>query len=187
MALTDKRRRFVDEYLVDLCGAQAAIRAGYAPGRAKQTADDLLNVPEVAAAVAEAQAALSDRTGITQEMVLQELAKIGFANMGNYLHATTGGDPYFDFAGLTEEQKAALVEVTVEDFTEGRGEDARNIRRVKFKLGDKRAALVDIGKHLGMFKERVEVTGKNGGPVETDTTVRVEFVRPKKDANDPDA
>lgn len=187
MALTAKKRRFVDEYLVDLNGTQAAIRTGYKPTRARQTAERLLKEPDVAAAVTEAQAARSERTGITQDMVLQELAKIGFANMGNYLHATSGGDPYFDFAGLTEEQKAALVEVTVEDFVEGRGEDARNVRRVKFKLGDKRAALVDIGKHLGMFKERVELTGKNGGPVETDATLRVEFVRPKKDANDPAA
>jgi phage terminase small subunit len=187
MALNDRQRRFIDEYLVDLNGAQAAIRAGYSPRSARQRADVLLNEPDVAGALAAAQAALAERTGITQAMVLEELAKIGFANMGNYLHATTGGDPYFDFAGLTEEQKAALVEVTVEDFTEGRGEDARNIRRVKFKLGDKRAALVDIGKHLGMFKDRIEHTGKNGGPIETDSTVRIEFVRPKKDANDPDA
>jgi phage terminase small subunit len=187
VALTDKQRRFVDEYLVDLNATQAAIRAGYSQRTAGQQGDRLLKNVEVAAAVAEAQAERAKRTEITQDMVLTELAKIGFANMGNYLHATTGGDPYFDFAGLTEEQKAALVEVTVEDFTEGRGEDARDVRRVKFKLGDKRAALVDIGKHLGMFKERVELSGKNGGPVETDATVRIEFVRPKKDANDPDA
>ncbi len=51
--------------------------------------------------------------------------------------------------GLT--RAAALQEVTVEDFTEGRGEDKRDVRRVKFKLYDKRAALVDLGRHLGMF------------------------------------
>ena len=44
-----------------------------------------------------------------------------------------------------------LAEVTVEDFVDGRGEDARAVKRVKFKLHDKRAALVDLGRHLGMF------------------------------------
>jgi hypothetical protein len=47
-----------------------------------------------------------------------------------------------------------LSEVTVEDFVDGRGEDARAVKRVKFKLHDKRAALVDLGRHLGMFSVR---------------------------------
>ena len=50
---------------------------------------------------------------------------------------------------------------------------------MKFKLADKRAALVDIGKHIGMFKERVELTGANGGPVETVSRVTRTIVDPK--------
>jgi phage terminase small subunit len=154
MALTDKRRRFVDEYLVDLCGAQAAIRAGYAPGRAKQTADDLLNVPEVAAAVAEGQAALASRTHLTQDWVLERLKEVAERSLQHEAVLDHNGEPTGEYT---------------------------------FQHSGANRALELIGKHLGMFKERVEVTGKNGGPVETDTTVRVEFVRPKKDANDPDA
>jgi phage terminase small subunit len=56
--------------------------------------------------------------------------------------------------------------VTVEDYLDGRGEDARKVRRVRFKPADKRGALVDLGKHLGMFKDRIEHSGKDGGPVE---------------------
>jgi phage terminase small subunit len=74
--------------------------------------------------------------------------------MADYMKATPGGDPYLDFSDLTPEQTAALVEVTVEDFTEGRGEDARNVRRVKFKLGDKKGALVELGKHLCIFGDK---------------------------------
>ena len=61
------------------------------------------------------------------------------------------GDPSLDFSRLSRDHGAALIEVTVEDFKDGRGENARDVRRVKFKLADKRAALVDIGKELGMF------------------------------------
>ena len=45
--------------------------------------------------------------------------------------------------------------------------EAREVRRVKFKLADKRAALVDIGRHLGMFPNRTELSGPGGGPIET--------------------
>jgi hypothetical protein len=67
----------------------------------------------------------------------------------------------------TRDQAAALVEVTVDDFRDGRGEDARNVRRIRFKLADKRAALVDLGKHFSFFKERIEHSGPGGGPIET--------------------
>ena len=56
-----------------------------------------------------------------------------------------------------------MVEVVVEDFVDGRGEDARDVRRVKFKLADKKGALVDIGRHLGMFIDRRERSGDDGG------------------------
>ena len=77
---------------------------------------------------------------------------------------------FVDLSELTREQAAAISEVTVEDYKDGRGEDARDVRKVKFKLSDKRSALVDIGKHLGMFVERKELTGKDGGPIEVAET-----------------
>lgn len=167
MALNDKQRRFVDEYLKDLNATQAAIRAGYSKKTAEQTASRLLSFVKVKEAIAEAMKNREKRTEITQDKVLRELAKIGFANMADYMRVGADGDPYLDFSKLTADQAAALVEVTVEDFKDGRGEDARDVRRVKFKLADKRAALVDIGKHLGMFKDKVEITGKDGGPITT--------------------
>jgi phage terminase small subunit len=73
------------------------------------------------------------------------------------------GDPVLDFSALTRDQAAALVEVVVEDFVNGRGEDARDVRRVKFKLADKKGALADMGRHLGMFIDRRERSGDDGG------------------------
>lgn len=178
MALTAKQNRFVAEYLVDQNATQAAIRTGYSAKTAKVQGSRLLTKVAIRAAIEAATAERARRTEITQDMVVRELAKIGFANMGDFMRVGHDGDPVLDFGNLTEDQKAALVEVTVEDFKDGRGEDARDVRRVKFKLADKRAALVDIGKHLGMFRERVEHSGPDVGPIENE--FRVVFVRSKK-------
>lgn len=181
MALTDKQRRFVDEYLVDLNATQAAIRAGYSEKTARQVGAENLSKPVVSAAITKAQADRSTRTEITADNVLREMAKIGFANMADYMKATPDGDPYLDFSELTRDQAAALIEVTVDDFKEGRGEDARDIRRVKFKLADKKGALVDIGKHLGMFVDKHEHSGPNGGPIQTEATSAREILASKLD------
>lgn len=172
MALTPKQQRFVAEYLIDLNATQAAVRAGYSAKTAKQQASRLLTNVDVAAAVAGRRDKISGKLEITQESIATELAKLGFSNMADYMRPGPDGDPYLDFSALSRDQAAALTEVTVEDFKDGRGEDARDVRRVKFKLADKRAALVDLGKHLGMFTERHELTGRDGEPLGGETPTR---------------
>jgi hypothetical protein len=61
---------------------------------------------------------------------------------------------------LTRDQAAAIQDITIDEYTDGRGQDAQPVKRIKFKLRDKRAALVDLGKHLGMFKDLSESTRK---------------------------
>lgn len=105
-----------------------------------------------------------EKAAVTKEQVIDELAKIGFANMLDYARVTDQGEPFVDMSAVTRDQAAAIAGFTVEDFKDGRGEDARDVRKVTFKLHDKRAALVDIGRHLGMFEEKHkhEHTGKDG-------------------------
>lgn len=152
--LTGRQWMFVEEYLVDLNGTQAAIRAGYSADTASAGACQLLRNIKIAAAI---DRALSERPGVTRARIVEELALIGFANMQDYMRSGGDGDPYLDFSKLTRDQAAALAEVIVEDFKEGRGEDARDVRRIKFKLSDKQAALEKLGKALGMFRDRLDV------------------------------
>ena len=159
MALTAKQARFVEEYLVDLNAAHAAIRAGYSKSTAKEQGYQLLQRRDVADAVAARQADLAKKLEVTQERIVTELAKIAFANMSDYIRISGEGDPYTDLSKMDRDQAAAVSEITVEDFKDGRGEDARDVRRVKFKLHDKRQSLVDLGRHLGMFKDKVEHSG----------------------------
>jgi phage terminase small subunit len=157
--LTAKQLRFVSEYLIDLTAKQAAIRAGYSAKTAEVQGCRLLSHAKVAAAITEGQAKLAQESGITVKRIVDELAKIGSSNMLDYMTVGADGLPYVDLSKLTRDQAAAIAEVTVDDFTEGRGENKRDVRRVRFKLADKRAALVDLGKHLGMFVDRHQHSG----------------------------
>lgn len=155
--MTPKQQRFVDEYLIDLNATQAAIRAGYSKHTAKSIGQENLTKPDIAHAIAEAQQERSERTQITQDSVLRELALIGFANAGDYFDWGPDGIRVRDKDGLTREQQAVVAEVS-ETKTEHGG-------TVRVKLHDKRGALVDCGRHLGMFKDVHEHTGRDGAPL----------------------
>ena len=144
--LTPKQARFVQEYLIDLNAAQAAIRAGYSAKTARVIGHENLTKPDIAAAIEKARAAHAERAELSADWVIDELRKIAAANMADYVGT--------EFSALTREQTAAVSEVTIEDFVEGSGEQARTGRRVRLKLYDKRAALVDLGRHLGFFEMR---------------------------------
>jgi hypothetical protein len=88
---------------------------------------------------------------VTTERVVGELARIGFANIQDYLTIGPDGEPHFDYAKIERDQAAALQEIVIEEFKDGRDGEGRKVRRIRFKLADKRAALVDLGRHLGLF------------------------------------
>jgi hypothetical protein len=88
--------------------------------------------------------------------VLQELLRVVRADVLYYMRIGPHGDPVLDWSRLTRDQAAALVEVTVEDFLDGRGEDAREVGRVRFKLASKIDALELLGKHHKLDTDRVE-------------------------------
>jgi phage terminase small subunit len=158
MALTPKQQRFVDEYLIDLNATQAAIRAGYSAKTARSISNENLTKPDIQAAIAKAMNARSGRVEITQDMVLRELAKIGFSDIRKVVRwgetevRMVDGEegeaedmvPYhglalIDSAEIDDSTAGAIAEVS-------QGRDG-----LKVKMYDKRGALVDLGRHLGMF------------------------------------
>ena len=168
--LTAKQARFVEEYMIDLNATQAAIRAGYSKKGASVRGAELLAIRKVADAVAEAKQARSERTEITADRVLQELAVLGFANMEDYVRIVDG-EPWVDLSCMTREQAAAISETIVEDHVEGRGSDRRTIRKVRIKFHDKKGALAKMGEHFGMFTQNVEHSGPGG----SDIPVRLDY------------
>lgn len=160
--LTALQARFAEEFVVDLHATDALLRAGYKPTKrrhAGEIASRLLKSPRVQDRIGELQAEISRRTQISADRVLQEFARIGFANMADYTRVV-GGERVLALENATRDQLAAVAEITVEDFVDGRGEDTRQVRRTKMKLHNKHAALASLAEHLGLFTRRLELTGK---------------------------
>lgn len=187
--LTAKQEAFCRAYVECAGNASEAYRRAYTvrpqtkPESVHQAASRALADAKVSSRIAELQAEIAKRHGVTVDRVVGELAKLGFANMTDYMKIDGAGVPRLDFKGLSRDQAAAIAEMTVEEFTArdvaeaGLSGGGVGVRKVKFKLHDKRASLVDLGKHLGMFKDIVEHTGKNGGPIETKEISDIEQAR----------
>ena len=158
MKLTPRQHRFVQEYLIDLNATQAAIRAGYSKKTAEHQASRLLGNVGIAAAIQAGQAALSESIGITVENVAKELALLGFADMGTYVKLDASETTVkLDWTDLPEGATRCIQEITQEEHTGGKGHEKGEIRRTKFKLYDKKGSLELLGRHLGMFNDKINL------------------------------
>jgi phage terminase small subunit len=123
--LTPKQSRFVEEYLVDLNGKQAAIRAGYSAKTAEVQASRLLRIAKIRVALSAAMRARSRNPEVTPDRVLVELAKIGFANMRDYWPKE--GETV-DLHRLDQDLTAALQEFTIDETIDPSGVVHRHTR-----------------------------------------------------------
>lgn len=178
MALNDKQQRFVDEYLIDLNATAAYRRAGYtAKGNAAEVnAARLLRNAKVVLAVKEAMKARETRTMITQDRVLQELARIAFFDIRKLYHEDGSMKLPHE---LDDDAAAVLSGVNISTSLVAGAEEPTSVQTKKAKVFDKGAALTLAMRHLGMLTDKTEVTGKDGAPLLEGVTVK--FV--KADAN----
>jgi phage terminase small subunit len=147
--LTAKQKKFVDEYLIDLNETQAAIRAGYSVDSARAIGCENLTKPNIQAAVGKAMAERSKRTGISQDRVVLELAKIAFVNVADVVDLSDGSI----LSGANADDLACIegMKYKRSDTDTGSSEE----REVKF--ASKMKALELLGKHLGMWDDKAEV------------------------------
>lgn len=136
--LTDKQAAFVREYLVDLNGAAAATRAGFSAKTARVKASQLMDLPHVAEAIEAEMALRAERTEITQDYVLLGLKEVAERCL----------------------QRAPVMAGEVQE----RDEEGRHVWQ--FNPAGANKAFELMGKHLGMFKDKVEHSGPGGGPIE---------------------
>ncbi len=144
--MTKKQKRFIEEYLIDLNATQAAIRAGYSPDTAEQIGYQLLQKTSVSVEVSKAMAERSKRTGISQDRILLELAKMAFVEMTDVVDPETGKIK----ENASDDDLSCIQSVKVKPGNYG-------VER-EVKLCDKKAALELLGRHLGMFKDNLNIT-----------------------------
>ena len=165
MALTAKQKRFVEEYLIDLNATQAAIRAGYSEKTANRIGTENLSKLVIQNEIQKRMKDREVRTEITQDKVIQELAAIAFSNGADYskIVSKTG----INLKG--EEVEYSDVEVVnTDELTPEQKKAISCIKQNKYGIAvetcDKVKALELLGKHLGMFKDKVEIDGTINNP-----------------------
>ena len=135
--------------MVDLNATQAAIRAGYSPKNAQKIGSQLLDKTSVYSEIQRRMAQQSKRTGITADRVLRELAKIGFANSKNIIDPETGRIR----PGVSEDDMAAVASIKVKTSESDHGSSKER----EVKMMDKNRALELLGRHLGMWNDKLTV------------------------------
>ncbi len=145
-----RHERFAQHFATGKTLEAAYEAAGYRPN--KSHAYKLRWKPQVAERIEEIQIKAAEKAGVTVERIVFELAKIAFANAGDYFVWGPNGVTINPSEDLTEDQRSVIAEVS-----ETRSETGGSI---KLKLSDKQSALEKLGRHLGMFKEKVELSGQ---------------------------
>jgi phage terminase small subunit len=173
-----KQRKFVREYLKHFSATKAAIAVGCSERSAGELGHRLLKKVEASGLLAqETEKALSE-SGIEKKPVLEEIAKLAFSNMGDYVTATEDGQFDLSLSAISREKWAAIQEITV-DTTGGSGDgERRRVLRTRFKLASKKENLELLAKYLQLLTDRkeVQIVGKDGGPIQT--AIQVQFVTP---------
>lgn len=146
--LTEKQQLFVDEYLIDLNATQAAIRAGYSAKTADVQGSRMLGNVKVQQAIAEQMANRSRRTGINQDRVVLELAKIALVKMTDIV------DSYGRIKETATEDDLACIESIKYKSSES---DTGSSEEREVKVASKLKALELLGKHLGMWNDKLDV------------------------------
>jgi len=151
---THQQEKFVEEYLVDLNGKQAAIRAGYSPKSAKVTASRLLTNANVIEAIQKERDRDSRKTGITRQKVLKELGRLAFLDLREFFDEEGNLKQVKD---LSDDAVAALAGVDISTDYLTKGDDKAFSITKKIKVTRKEKALEMLSKHLGLFDDKLTV------------------------------
>ena len=149
--MTKKQKAFIEEYLIDLNATQAAIRAGYSTETAKEIGCENLTKPNIKNAIDKALAERSKRTGINQDRVIQELAKIAFLNPSDVINLQNA-------SVLDDADKDDLACISSVKIKRSSSDTGDSVER-EVKVYDKLKALDLLGRHLGMFNDKLKIEG----------------------------
>lgn len=175
-AMVERRERFAREYVIDQNATRAALAAGYAESGACVEGSRLLRNPNVRKLIDTLQTKRASKLELKAEHVIEELRRLAYSNLHDYIRIDGNGQADIDLSKLTRDQAAAISEITV-DTTGGTGDgERRKVLRTKIKLVDKTKNLELLARHLGMLNERLQMqlSGSDGQAL----AIKVELVSP---------
>lgn len=154
-----RRERFAEEYVKDLNTTQAAIRSGFSAKTAAQQGSRLLRNVQVRARIDALQAAVSEKAGVDAQRILEELNTIGLSDIGEIIDFS-GENPRLRPANtIPERARRAIASIKLRRQIEGKGDDAREVEVLEFRLWSKPEALRDLGRHKKLFTDQQEIIG----------------------------
>ena len=160
--ITDKMRQFVDEYLIDMNGTQAAIRAGYSEATAQEQSSQLLDRPDIRELVEQRQKDRIDRTQISQDLTVNELKAIALSDIADFVIVKEGGViEQRPFNELKKEQTRCVKKIkqTVRTAQSSDGAVIHQTAVLELELYDKVKSLELLGRHLGIFNDKLTLDG----------------------------
>jgi len=153
--LSDLHRAFAEQYLICMNATKAYLKVYPDSSResANANACRLMKTSGISEEIKRLRKERSERCAIEADDVIKELKLLAYSDMDDYVEFGPAGVTLKEMSEMPTEMTRAIVEVSHNFTSEGGGS-------IKFKLADKRPALVDIGKHLGMFVDKIDHSGE---------------------------
>jgi len=145
--MTEGVKRFCDRYFETLNGTQSAIYAGFSENTARSQASQMLDTDEVQEYLDNLRNILSEKTGISQQKVLNEIGRIAFADIRKFYK---GDNELIPICDLDDDEAAALSSLKVDELYDG---DVHVGKTKEIRLYNKLDALEKLAKHLGMYQK----------------------------------
>lgn len=162
--LTRAHLRVVDEYMKDFNKKQAMIRAGYSESMAGsfRARNKIFNSVAFQAEISKRQEKAAKKAAIERDDIVRELASIAFGKAGKFVRVEDDGSIRWDFSCATEADLDLIADAgfSVEEYMEGRGENAREVKRLKINSREKMKALDMLCKVLGFYDESLTLKGE---------------------------
>ncbi len=163
--LSDKQYRTVAEYFDNgFNKRQAMIAAGYSKRTATTNTQQTFDKPQVKSEVARRHALADKAGGLDKEWIVSRLKDLADSSvmLNKYLKIAGDGTLYHDFSGATLEELKYIKGITVDFYTEGKGDAARIIKKFKVDPADPLGVLTALARIEGLFQDRLKLEGDDG-------------------------
>lgn len=162
--LSEKQKKFCEEYIIDFNATKAAIRAGYAENSARQQACEMLTKPNIQKYVALLQQEASRKAQITVDRILREIATIAF---NDPRRAFSDKGNLLNIKEMPDDIAAAIQSIKITEEKKSRFDpDDESVSFIKeIKFWDKGKQLELLGRYQSLFNDKLNIGGQEDNPV----------------------